>query len=152
MEFFSELNAWHWLIFALVLLGFEVLGTAGFLLGMAIAALLQSLMLLVVPEMSWKVQLVVYAFTSVLFSVLYWKVFRKFNTRSDEPLLNNRAGQLIGRQLILDETIENGLGRIQIGDTQWKVNADGDIAAGTKVTVVSTEGMTLFVKAEHKAG
>ena len=146
MEFFSELNAWHWLILGVILLAFEVLGTAGFLLGLALAALLQALLLVMMPEMNWKIQLLVYAFTAVLSSVLYWKVFRPFNTRSDEPLLNDRAGQLVGRQLVLNESIVNGLGRIQIGDTLWKVNAEGDIAAGTKVTVVSNQGMTLFVQ------
>lgn len=146
MEFFSELNAWHWLILGVILLAFEVLGSAGFLLGLALAALLQALLLVIVPEMNWKIQLLVYAFTAVLLSVLYWKVFRPFNTRSDEPLLNDRAGQLVGRQLVLNESIVNGLGRIQIGDTLWKVNAEGDIAAGTKVTVVSNQGMTLFVQ------
>lgn len=146
MEFFSELNAWHWLILGVILLAFEVLGSAGFLLGLALAALLQALLLVMMPEMNWKIQLLVYAFTAVLLSVLYWKVFRPFNTRSDEPLLNDRAGQLVGRQLVLNESIVNGLGRIQIGDTLWKVNAEGDIAAGTKVTVVSNQGMTLFVQ------
>lgn len=145
-EFFTELSPWHWLILGMLLLGFEVLGTAGFLLGIALAALLQAVILFVVPDMGWQQQLLVFALASVIFTLLYWKLFRRFNDRSDQPLLNDRAAQLIGRQLVLAGPIENGLGRIQIGDTLWRAQADENIAAGSKIEIVDSQGMVLVVK------
>ncbi|WP_261841437.1 NfeD family protein [Aliamphritea ceti] len=145
-EFFTELSPWHWLILGMLLLGFEVLGTAGFLLGIALAALLQAVILFVVPDMGWQQQLLVFALASVIFTLLYWKLFRRFNDRSDQPLLNDRAAQLVGRQLVLAGPIENGLGRIQIGDTLWRAQADENIAAGSKIEIVDSQGMVLVVK------
>ena len=39
MEIFTTITAYHWLALGLILLTAEVLGTAGFLLGAAVAAL-----------------------------------------------------------------------------------------------------------------
>ncbi|WP_271270752.1 NfeD family protein [Aliamphritea hakodatensis] len=145
-EFFTELSPWHWLILGMVLLGFEVLGSAGFLLGIALGALLQAVILFVVPDMAWHVQLLIFALASVIFTLLYWRVFRRFNDRSDQPLLNDRAAQLIGRQLVLAGPIENGLGKIQIGDTLWRAQADANIPAGSKIEIIDSQGMVLIVR------
>ena len=145
-EFFTELSPWHWLILGMVLLGFEVLGTAGFLLGIALGALLQAVILFVVPDMAWHVQLLIFALSSVIFTLLYWRLFRRFNDRSDQPLLNDRAAQLVGRQLVLAGPIENGLGKIQVGDTLWRAQADANIPAGSKVEIIDSQGMVLIVR------
>ncbi|MBN3561715.1 NfeD family protein [Aliamphritea spongicola] len=145
-EFMTELSPWHWLILGMVLLGFEVLGTAGFLLGIALGALLQAVILFVVPDMAWHVQLLIFALSSVIFTLLYWRLFRRFNDRSDQPLLNDRAAQLVGRQLVLAGPIENGLGKIQIGDTLWRAQADANIPAGSKVEIIDSQGMVLVVR------
>jgi len=43
--------------------------------------------------------------------------------------------QLIGQTAILADPIANGMGRVKIGDTTWRVKGD-DTKAGAKVTVV----------------
>lgn len=40
---------------------------------------------------------------------------------TDEPLLNKRSEQLIGRTATLGEPIKEGYGRIRIDDLQWRV-------------------------------
>ncbi len=145
-EFFTELSPWHWLILGMLLLGLEVLGAAGFLLGVAFAALLQAVILFVAPDMAWHLQLLIFAVASVVFTLLYWRVFRRFNDRSDQPLLNDRAAQLIGRQVVLAGPIENGLGKIQIGDTLWRAQADANIPAGSKIEIIDSQGMVLIVR------
>ena len=66
--------------------------------------------------------------------------------RSDHNQLNNRAAQLIGRIVDVSEPITHGQGRVQIGDTLWKVQTSETIEAGAQVVVVGADGMTLLVE------
>lgn len=143
MEFFEALLPWHWIILALVLFAAEALGASGFLIGAAFASLLQGILLFLLPDISWQLQLTMFSFSAIVFSIIYWRYFRAYNQRTDHPMLNDRAAQLIGRTITLDKAIANGEGRIQIGDTSWRVRSDSDLAAGAKVKVVSTEDMVL---------
>jgi membrane protein implicated in regulation of membrane protease activity len=67
-------------------------------------------------------------------------------TDSDQPLLNQRAAQLVGRNATLHEAIVDGSGRIKIGDTIWRVSGP-DLPAGAKVTVSAIDGSSLVVSA-----
>tara|TARA_B100001063_G_scaffold244550_1_gene277586 strand:+ start:634 stop:1077 length:444 start_codon:yes stop_codon:yes gene_type:complete len=143
---FDVITTWHWLTLAVVLLILEVLGTSGFLLGIAVAAFGMAgiVALDLLPE--WQHQLLVFSLLAVIFTLLYWKVFRGFNDKSAEPLLNDRAAQLIGRRLVLEETLVGGQGRIRVGDTLWKAEADDELEAGAKVEIFGSEGMTLKIR------
>ena len=146
-EWLSELTHWHWLILGVVLLILEIMGASGFLIGLALASLaLAGIVAMGVVE-GWQYQLLWFAALGMILTVLYWKVFRRFNTRSDEPQLNDRAAQMIGRKLKLESAIDNGQGRIQIGDTFWKVVADEVLEAGTTVEVYDSIGMVLKIRA-----
>ena len=50
---------------------------------------------------------------------------------SDQPLLNRRGEQLIGRIATLTEPIKDGRGRVRIGDTMWRVSGP-DLPAGAQ--------------------
>ncbi len=144
-EFTLILQDWHWLVLALLLIGAETLGTGGFLIGLALAAFLMSVLIYFL-DITWQWQLVYYALTSLLFTWVYWRFFRGFNDKTDQPTINDRAAQLIGRRLILDEPIMQGQCRVQIGDTRWKIKAAQDYPVGTEVEVIKSEGMELLVK------
>lgn len=146
IEFLSSIEPWHWLIMGFLFLGMEALGTGGFMLGSALAALLVALILWLSPTLDWSWQLVCFGVGSLTFTVGYWKLFRKVNEKTDHHQLNNRAAQLIDRVVEVNESLAHGQGRIQIGDTLWKVKANESIEAGTQVIVTDTEGMTLLVK------
>ena len=146
MEFFQQLQAWHWLTLGIVLLGAEALGAGGFVLGAAIAALVQAAVMAIIPGLAWQVHLTIFAFNSVMFSVLYWKVFRNYNETSDHPQINDRAAQLVGKKITLEQDLPSGQGKLQLGDTFWKVESDIPLKTGDLIEVVSTEQMTLFVK------
>lgn len=146
-EWLGELNHWHWLILGVVLLILEIMGASGFLVGLALASLTLAGLVAVGLIESWQFQLLAFAVLGMLLTVLYWKVFRRFNSRSDDPRLNDRAAQMIGRRLTLDSDIDNGQGRVQIGDTFWKVSADQALTAGTPVEVYDSVGMVLKIRA-----
>jgi membrane protein implicated in regulation of membrane protease activity len=65
---------------------------------------------------------------------------------SDQPLLNRRGEQLVGRVYPLDTAIVDGRGRLKIGDAFWAVEGV-DLAAGARVRVIAVDGMTLRVVA-----
>ncbi|MTI13730.1 NfeD family protein [Sansalvadorimonas verongulae] len=149
MSFIAELQPWHWVVFCFLLLGMEALGAGGFLLGAAAAAVLQGFLLWLVPDMGWAVQFSVFGAGALIFTVVWWFFLRKSGQNSEEPLLNDRAAQMVGRIVVLDQNLPGGHGRIQIGDTKWKVRANQTLEAGATVVVVGSEGMTLFIESDR---
>ncbi|RTE66586.1 NfeD family protein [Amphritea opalescens] len=146
-DWFNTLTQWHWLILGIVLLILEMLGASGFLIGLAVAALVVAAVVALGVVDSWSYQLLLFALLGITFTVLYWRVFRTFNSQTDEPLLNDRAAQLIGRKFVLEQNLENGQGRVQVGDTLWKAEADTTLLAGTKVEIYASEGMMIKLRA-----
>ena len=144
MELAYTIENWHWLVLGLLLVGAETLGAGGFLIGLALAAFLQALLVSLV-SISWEWQLVVYAFSSMLLSWVYFHFFRSFNEQTDQPQINDRAAQLVGRKLTLEEAVTQGRGRVLVGDTYWKVAADKDYPVGAVIEIVASEGMTLLI-------
>ena len=69
-------------------------------------------------------------------------------SRSDQPHLNARAAQLVGRTVTLVEPIEGGIGKVRCDDTLWQVEGI-DLPAGTTVRVVGAKGMRLVVEHLH---
>ncbi|MFU9138276.1 NfeD family protein [Erwinia tasmaniensis] len=133
-----------WLTLGGVLLAAEMLGASGYLLWSGVAAVLVSLLVWLVP-LPWEWQGISFALLTIL-SALWWNHWLKDQDRK-KPIstLNQRGSQLIGRQLTLDEALTDGFGHVRIGDSSWRVQAGEDFPAGTPVTVVSVEGITLRI-------
>ena len=64
---------------------------------------------------------------------------------SDQPHLNRRGDQYVGRQSVLVEPIANGRGRIRLGDASWTVTGP-DLPAGATVEVTGADGAVLQVR------
>ena len=147
MQWLTEISPWHWASLGVLLLISEILGAAGFLIGSAIAAFLMSAIMIFAPELDWKWQLVVFSSTAVVFSFIYLKRFSSFNEETDQPALNKRAAMHIGKKVSLLEATANGMSKVQIGDTRWKVQCDKELEAGAVVNITAADGMTLIVTA-----
>jgi len=141
----ETIQPWHWLVLGFLLLIGETLGVGGFLVGIAIACFVQSGVVILYPEWSWDFQLAVFAINSIVFTVIYWKFFKKFNNKTDHEGINNRALQLVGRQLILEKDFPDGEGKLQIGDTFWRFRCDQPLLSGQKVKVAGANGMVLTI-------
>ena len=76
---------------------------------------------------------------------VYRSWFRKREPASDQPMLNRRAAQLVGRVVPLERGIVNGRGRVQIADAFWDVSGP-DLPTGAAVRIVAAHGMTLEVR------
>jgi len=146
IEYLTEISPWHWTALGISLLVLEALGSGGFLIGAAISAFVTAISLLLFPEQDWKYQLSLFSALAVTFTIIYLKRFKNFNEKTDQPNLNDRTSQFIGQHFTLQEDIVNGKGRIQIGDTFWKIHCDSELSTGTNIKVIDNEGMTLIVK------
>jgi inner membrane protein len=64
---------------------------------------------------------------------------------TDQPDLNIRAQQYVGRMVVVEQAIQNGRGKVRVGDTLWQ--AEGlDAPAGSRVKITATNGNVLVVE------
>ena len=134
-----------WAVVALLLLAAETLAPGAFMLWLGFAAAAVFVLVLVVPDLPVLAQVVAFLGLSFLSLQIYRTRFRGRSRQSDQPMLNRRAEQLVGRVVPLDRAIVNGAGRVQIGDAYWDV-AGADLPVGSVVRVVAVDGMTLKVQ------
>jgi membrane protein implicated in regulation of membrane protease activity len=139
------LTYWHWLIAGVVMLGLEMFLPGAVFLWLGVAACATGLLVFLIPGTLWQIQFVFFCVAAVA-SVLGWRQYRKRNPQhSDQPALNRRGEQFIGRTVSLEEPLVNGTGRVRLGDTMWKVSGP-DLPAGTQVRITSVNGVVLVVE------
>jgi membrane protein implicated in regulation of membrane protease activity len=151
MDWITQLDPWHWLLIAIALTILEVLSPAAVFMWLAVAAGLVALALVVFPDLAWQAQLVMFAAFSVLSLVVGRRYLRRHPIATDAPTLNKRGHQYIGRVFTLDQPIVNGVGKLRVDDTIWKV-AGKDCDAGTRVTVTGVDGVVLLVTPADEQG
>jgi membrane protein implicated in regulation of membrane protease activity len=136
---------WHWWAFGAFLLIVELLAPGMFFLWMAEAAVVTGILLSVFPLLDWQYQLIAFSVLSVASIVLFRKFLKKYPIRTDRPSLNRKTDQYLGRVFTLEHPIVNGLGKIRVDDSTWKIQGQ-DCPANTNVRVVSAEGVILRVE------
>jgi len=146
MEWINDIIYWHWLILAVVMIILEMLIPGAYFLWMGVSAIFVGALMYVFPEMVFLVQILIFAVLSVI-SVVMYKSYRKKNPIvTDEPALNRRGEQYIGRTFTLEGPIVNGEGKIKVDDSTWKISG-ADMEAGASVRVIAIEGSILKVEA-----
>lgn len=144
MEAAYLLSYWHWIALGLLLLIVEMAGAGGYLLWVGIAAGITGCVLFVMPELSWQLQILVFSIASVACALGWWQYQLKHPRIADEPLLNQRGAQYIGRVFVVSGAIKNGRGKISVDDSFWEVSAVEDIPAGVNVKVLALEHDQIF--------
>ncbi|MFN7710317.1 MAG: NfeD family protein [Holosporales bacterium] len=138
---------WHWLIAMAIFLGLEVLFPGSLFLWLGAGALVNGLIMLLLPTLSFQTQMMVFSLIS-LASLGLGLWFWRRNLRREDKLssqLNRRGDQLIGRTLTLETAIENGRGTAKMDDSVWRLEGP-DTPAGTKVRIKSIDGTLLVVE------
>lgn len=136
---------WFWLSLGGLLLAAEMLGAAGYLLWSGVAALLTGILAWLLP-LDWAWQCIAFAVLTVIAALLWWQWLRRRLEKQPSPVLNQRGQQLIGLHTTLSEPLVNGFGRVSIGDSSWRIQAEQELPAGTVVEITAVEGITLQVK------
>jgi inner membrane protein len=147
---FNELGPWNWMALGFVLLILEILVPGVFLLWIGLAALIVgalSLMLWDAGFWVWQLQVVVFLALALACAFAGKKIMGTRGGDTDQPLLNRRGDQLVGRTATLTEPITNGSGRVRIGDTVWRVSGP-DLPAGARVRVTAATDLDLELVVE----
>jgi membrane protein implicated in regulation of membrane protease activity len=140
----EQLDYWHWWVIGIILIIFELFLPGAFFLWMGIAAALVGLILVIVPTLAWQYQIILFAILSIV-SIVVWRMYLiKHPTQSDKPTLNMRGEQYVGRVFTLSEPIVNGVGKIRVDDSVWKIEGD-DCVVGTRIKVIEANGAVLRV-------
>jgi len=147
----TELGPWNWMVLGFVLLGLEILVPGFFLLWIGLAALATgALSLLLWGSALWPWEVHGAARSWPCRFVLAFagrRIMKATGDVSDQPLLNRRGDQLVGRTATLTEPIVNGRGRMKIGDTLWRVTGP-DLPAGATVRVAGATDLDLELRVE----
>jgi membrane protein implicated in regulation of membrane protease activity len=149
MDYINQHPAWWWLGLGIALLVLEMLSGTMFFLFVSAGAFL-------VAALTWGLNLggvgqgICFAI-SVVLALTVWRRLRpnpgdRIELRAAARGLNNRLAGFIGREAVLEEALVNGNGRLRLDDSYWNIVGD-DIPSGSRVRVVSIEGMILRVQA-----
>lgn len=143
--FLEQLQYWHWLVLAVVLVVLEIFSPGVFFLWLGIAAGIVGALLGWFPEFSWQLQLLAFGSLSLLSVGVVRVYLRRHPIESDQPTLNRRGEQYVGRVFTLEVPIVNGQGKIKVDDSTWKIHGE-DCAVGTRVRVEGADGVVLLVE------
>ncbi|AFJ01804.1 Putative activity regulator of membrane protease YbbK [Methylophaga frappieri] len=139
------IDFWHWWILAVILITAEILLPGFMAIWLAIAAFLTGLVMLLLPQLTWEWQLLVFAVWSVL-SIVGWRYYyARRPIKTDEPLLNKRGEGYVGRVITLAQPIIDGEGKVRLDDSTWKVTGP-DCPAGTKIRIVALNNVVFTVE------
>jgi membrane protein implicated in regulation of membrane protease activity len=137
-------NHWWWLILAVVLGIGEILLPGVFLIWIAIAAAATGLIAMA-TGIGAASQIVLFAVLCLLATWLGRRWYVDNPVPSQDPLLNDRAARLIGEVVTVVEAIEDGRGRVSVGDGAWPCRGP-DAPVGAKVRVTGSQGAALVVE------
>ena len=135
---------WIWLTAAAMLGIAELLMPGVFLIWLAAAAAVTGFAALLFGiDLAFQFALFALLAIAAVYMGRHW--YANNPVESSDPHLNDRAVRLIGQTVIVVGAIENGSGRVKIGDGVW--NARGpDAALGARVKVIGADGTCLQVE------
>ena len=140
---------WHWWAVAVALIALEVVAPTTYFLWPAAAAALTGFVVWALPELDWRLQVLMFALLSLVavFAWYRWQKNRPANEQAND--LNVRTNRYLGRRVTLDDALVDGRGRLRLDDSWWQVASEDNrtIEAGTTVEIVSHDGTTLIIRA-----
>lgn len=145
--FLDGASPWWWIALALALGAVEIVTFTYFMLWLGLAALTVGVALIAVPDLGGTAQVLGFALFTLVYTGIGW-VFLARRQGGDAPGLNRRADALVGRQAVVAEPFNAGLGRVDVDGVRWRARlAEGaePPRKGAVLTVTAAEGTTLLV-------
>lgn len=140
---------WHWLVFGMLLIGFEIFIPSFTALWFGLGALIIGGVLLLYPDLSLVLQLVLWLLSSSAFTWAWFKFFKR--------LAPDRTKAGLSREAIIGETAqviraphESARGMLRfatpkLGSEEWEFISDQPVNVGDRVAVKDVSGNTLIV-------
>ncbi len=146
----GELDAhWWWLLIAAVLGIAEVVAPGVFLIWMAAAAVLTGLAAYAL-DLPLAYQIATFALLSIASVYGGRRIYDRNPVRSQDPLLNDRTARMIGQTAEAVTAIQNGEGRVRVGDSVWPARGP-NAPLGTRLVITGADcGILSVVPAEDQ--
>jgi membrane protein implicated in regulation of membrane protease activity len=136
---------WLWLIGGVLLLIMEVIAPGFFLVFIGAAAIATGLFT-VLFGLGTVPQLALFALYALLSVLVGRRFYANRHTDSTDPLLNDRAGRLVGKVVTVVVPVDEHNGRVRVGDSEWSARG-GPAAPGERVRITGVDGNCLTVEA-----
>ena len=140
---------WLWLIGGVLLLILEVIAPGFFLVFLGAAAIATGFFT-VLFDLGTSAQLALFILYAVLAVALGRRFYANRTSDSADPLLNDRAGRLVGRTVTVVEAVDEHSGRVRVGDSEWSARG-GPATTGERVRITGIDGNCLRVELERPA-
>ena len=138
---------WLWLIGGVLLLILEVIAPGFFLVFLGAAAIATGLFT-VLFNLGAAAELALFALYAVIAVLVGRRFYANRTADSTDPLLNDRAGRLVGKVVTVVATVDDQNGRVRVGDSEWSARG-GPAAVGERVRITGVEGNCLTVEAHR---
>ena len=134
---------WWWLLAAALLGILEIFVPGIFLIWMAAAAGITGIVVALLP-LTLPFQLALFGLLALAAVYSGRRYYERNPVSSADPLLNDRTARLVGQNVVVVTAIENGEGRVKVGDSVWAARGP-DAAAGSRMVVTGADGTCLKV-------
>ena len=135
---------WVWVTIGLVLAILEMLVPGVYLIWLAVAALATGLLTFML-DLSLPMQVIDFVFLALIAAFSAKRFLRDRPIESADPMMNRRLDRMVGQTGTVTVALEHGSGRVHVGDSDWMATGP-DIAEGTRVRIIGSEGGTLRVE------
>ena len=147
------LEYWYWLIFGMILILSELLIPSFTVFWFGLGAIAVAIIYLITPMRSLTVQLLIWSVTSILFTFLWFKLFK--------PHMVNRTRSRLSKEAIMGESGfvikapvngQPGVVRFSIpfqGSDEWPFICENQVKAGDQITIKDVFGNTLIAKKRY---
>jgi membrane protein implicated in regulation of membrane protease activity len=143
-----ELLYWHWLVLGMLLVAGEIFIPSFTILWFGLGALVVGLLMLVV-DLNFPAQILIWTVSSVAFTVLWFKYFKpKMIDRTSAGISRDAAIGEAGQ--VIKAPTEHSRGQVRfttpvLGDDEWDFICDNEVALGDRVHIKEISGNTLIV-------
>jgi inner membrane protein len=138
---------WLWLIGGVLLLILEVIAPGFFLVFLGAAAIATGLFT-VLFNLGAAAELALFALYAVIAVLVGRRFYANRTSDSTDPLLNDRAGRLVGKVVTVVAAVDDHVGRVRVGDSEWSARG-GPAEVGDRVRITGVEGNCLTVEAQR---
>lgn len=135
---------WIWATIGLILAALEMVVPGVYLIWLAVAAILTGVFAFGL-DLSIGSQVIIFVSISLIAVYSARRVLRDTPIESADPLLNQRAGRLIGETAIVTQAFDGGTGRVKLGDSEWLARGP-DLDVGARVRITGSDGAILVVE------
>lgn len=143
-----ELQYWHWLVFGMLLVAGEIFIPSFTILWFGLGALFVGLLMLL-TDLNFPAQILVWTISSVLFTVLWFKYFKpKMIDKTSAGITRDAAIGESGQ--VIKAPTEHSRGQVRfttpiLGNDEWDFICDSQVALGDRVHIREISGNTLIV-------